>query len=128
MSGFELRAHHALCIGFFRGAGYSPAFVENMTAIVGTLRASDPLLTLRSAADGVCRACPRNCGGTCGSEDRVSRYDAAVLRLLGLAEGAVLRRSALESLTRERITGAGRLGEVCGDCQWFAICSSAAVE
>ena len=124
MSGCELRAHHALCIGFFRGRGYSPAFVENMVALVGALRSSDPFLTLQSAPDGLCRHCPHNRGGICESVGRVSRYDAAVLRLLGLEDGATLPRSALAALVRQRITEAGRLGEVCPDCQWHAICAA----
>ena len=127
MSGFELRPHHALCAGFFRGKGYSEAFVTNMSQAVGTLRASDPLLTLRGAPDAVCRSCPHNTLGVCDSAEKVARYDAAVLRLAGLADGAALHWSALSALARERILAPGRLGEVCGDCQWYDICSQAAV-
>lgn len=127
MSGFDLRPHHALCAGFFRGKGYSEAFVANMTEVVGTLRASDPLLTLRGGADAVCRCCPHNHDSVCDSADKVARYDAAVLRLTGLADGATLRWSALSALARERILAPGRLSEVCGDCQWYDICSQAAV-
>ena len=126
MSSFELRPHHALCAGFFRGKGYSEAFVANMAQVVATLRASDPLLTLRSAADPLCGSCPHNRGGVCESADKVARYDAAVLRLLGLRDGAALRRSELSARVRERILAPGRLGEVCGDCQWYEICSQAA--
>ena len=128
MSGCELRPHHALCVGFFRGKGYSEGFVENMSAFIGTLRASDPLLTLRSAADPLCGSCPHNRGGMCESADKVARYDAAVLRLLALADGAELRWSELSARAREHILSPGRLGEVCGDCQWYEICSQATVE
>ena len=126
MSSCELRPHHALCVGFFQGKGYSEAFVENMASVIGALRASDPLLTLRSAADPLCGSCPHNIGGVCESADKVARYDAAVLRLLGLRDGAALRRSELSAWVRERILAPGRLGEVCGDCQWYEICSQAA--
>ena len=128
MSGCELRPHHALCVGFFQGKGYSEAFVENMASVIGTLRASDPLLTLRSAADPLCGGCPHNRGGVCDSADKVARYDAAVLRLLALADGAALRWSELSARAREHILSPGRLGEVCGDCQWYEICSQATVE
>ncbi|MBQ9647191.1 MAG: DUF1284 domain-containing protein [Oscillospiraceae bacterium] len=127
MSISELRAHHALCVEFFQGKGYSPAFVDNMAELVGALRASDPLLTLRGAADGVCRSCPHNNGGVCDSAEKTARYDAGVLRLTGLNAGETLRWSALRALVRERILDAGRLCEVCGDCQWYDICSQAAV-
>ena len=126
MSSFELRPHHALCAGFFRGKGYSEAFVANMAQVVATLRASDPLLTLRGAPDAVCRSCPYNRLGVCDSAEKVARYDAAVLRLTGLKNGDTLRWSALSALARERILVPGRLGEVCGDCQWYEICSQAA--
>ena len=126
MSSCELRPHHALCVGFFQGKGYSEAFVENMASVIGALRASDPLLTLRSAADPLCGSCPHNRGGVCESADKVARYDAAVLQLLGLRDGAALRRSELSARVRERILAPGRLGEVCGDCQWYEICSQAA--
>lgn len=31
MSVYKIRAHHGMCLPFFRGEGYSGAFVENMT-------------------------------------------------------------------------------------------------
>ncbi len=117
-----LRPHHALCVGFFRGKGYSPEFVENMTAVVGRLRADDPVLTLRRAADAVCRCCPNNRDGVCADAEKVARYDAAVLRLTGLADGAELKWSELRRLVRAHILDPGRLADVCGDCQWHDIC------
>ena len=99
-----------------------------MASVIGALRASDPLLTLRSAADPLCGSCPHNCGGVCDSVDKVARYDAAVLRLLALPDGAALRWSELSARAQERILDSGKLGEVCGDCQWYDICSQATVE
>ena len=128
MSGFELRAHHALCVRFFRGKGYSEAFVKNMSAVVGALRAESPPVTLRRAADAVCRGCPHNTSGVCDSAEKVARYDDAVLRLAGLADGDALPWSALSALIDARILGPGRLAEVCGDCQWYSICAQATVE
>jgi len=128
MSTCELRPHHALCVGFFRGKGYSEAFVENMASVIGTLRAQNPLLTLRSAADPLCGSCPHNALGVCDSADKVAHYDAAALRLLGLDDGAALRWSELTARVRERILDPGRLGEVCGDCQWHDICGAAQYE
>ncbi len=123
MSGCELRPHHALCIGFFHGKGYSEGFAENMSAFIGTLRTSDPLLTLRSVPDPLCGSCPHNRSGICDSADKVARYDAAVLRLLALADGAALHWSELTARTHERILAPGRLDEICRDCQWHSICS-----
>ena len=128
MSACELRPHHALCVGFFRGKGYSEAFVANMAAFIGALRAQNPLLSLRGAPDALCKSCPHNRGGVCDSADKVARYDAAVLRLLALDEGTSLRWPELSARVRERILTPGKLAAVCGDCQWYDICSRAAVE
>lgn len=122
MSACELRPHHALCFGFFRGKGYSDAFVENMTAFVSRLRAEDPTVTLVCSADGVCAACPHNRRGVCESADKTRRYDAAVLALTGLREGENLPWTELRRRVEERILAPGRLEEVCGDCQWHALC------
>ena len=128
MSTCELRPHHVLCVGFFRGKGYSEAFVANMAAFIGALRAQNPLLSLRGAPDALCKSCPHNRGGVCDSADKVARYDAAVLRLLALDEGASLRWPELTARVRERILDPGKLGEVCGDCQWHGICGAAQYE
>ena len=67
-------------------------------------------------------------GGVCEGAEKVARYDAGVLRLTGLESGEALRWSALSALVRERILDPDRLGEVCGDCQWYGICAQAAVQ
>lgn len=121
-----LRPHHALCIGFFQGKGYSPDFVENMAAVAARLRAEDPVVTLRCGSDAICRSCPNDRGGVCKSAEKVARYDAAVLRLVGLSDGAALRWSALRSAVRRHILDPAMLAEVCGDCQWFAVCKEQA--
>ena len=128
MSTCELRPHHALCVGFFRGKGYSAAFVANMSAFIGALRAQNPLLSLRGAPDPLCGSCPHNALGVCDSADKVARYDDAALRLLGLDDGAKLRWSELTARVRERILDPGKLAAVCGDCQWHGICGAAQYE
>ncbi len=88
MSGCELRPHHALCVGFFQGKGYSEAFVENMASVIGALRASDPLLTLRSAADPICGGCQWY--GICGKAEQKQYKQATENRRL-LLYGASAR-------------------------------------
>ena len=123
-----LRPHHALCAGFFRGKGYSAAFADNMTAVLEALRASDPLLTLRASADPICAACPHSLGGVCRSAEKTARYDAAALLLTGLRPGDTLRWSELRRRVEENILAPNRLGEVCGDCQWYALCAGTDAE
>lgn len=124
MSGYRLRPHHALCIGFFEGKGYSEKFVRNMTEVIAYLEAADPLLTLTVRADIICRACPNDSRGRCCTEEKVRRYDNAVLELCGIDEGEALHWSRLSELVSEKILSADRLSEVCADCCWYGICSS----
>ncbi len=123
MSVSDLRPHHALCTGFFEGKGYSREFTENMAAVIRQLK-SGSKVRLICSADAVCSACPNDFPEGCTSQDKVERYDRAVLRLCGLTEGETIQVSELVSRVKKNIITAGRLGEVCGDCCWSEICGS----
>lgn len=118
-----LRPHHALCLHFFEGRGYSDGFVENMTKIKALLEESDPELMLVCECDEICAGCPHSSCGCCECDEKVSRYDSAVLRLLSLRDREVLRYSRLSSAAYDRIISPGRLGEVCSGCQWESLCA-----
>ena len=120
----KLRPHHGLCIAFFKEKGYSPDFVENMTRVIAALNADDPTITLTDRADEICAGCPNDRGGVCESAEKVGRYDDAVLCLIGRKCGDTLRWSELCALADARILSPGKLGEVCGDCQWYGICGA----
>ena len=117
-----LRPHHALCIGFFEGKGYSERFVRHMADVIARLGADDPLLKLVTECDCICTACPHNCGSICESAQKVMRYDVNVLTLCGLQAGAVLHWTELRETVGEMILRRGRLSEVCGGCRWETIC------
>ena len=121
-AGIALRPHHLLCIRYFRGNGYSPAFVENMQRVIARLEKEDPAVTLVCGADGLCASCPHDADGRCDSADKVDRYDAAVLRLCGLREGERARWSDLRRLVVERILRPDLRPSVCGGCQWETLC------
>lgn len=123
-----LRPHHGLCAQFFEGKGYSEGFVENMAAVLQALD-SDPSrpVRLRCEADVICARCPHNRKGACESGQKVRAYDAAVLRLCALREGDVLSWGEYCARAKERIIAPGRLRQVCGDCEWLAICEGKAV-
>lgn len=120
--GIALRPHHLLCIGYFRGNGYSPAFVENMQRVIARLEKEDPAVTLVCGGDVLCASCPHDAFGRCDSADKVDRYDAAVLRLCGLREGDRARWSYLRRLVVERILRPDLRPSVCGGCQWETLC------
>ncbi len=117
----ELRAHHGLCISHFVGEGYDSAFIENMKKTIQEFTAGTEI-TVVVRPDQVCARCPHNESGICTSEEKVQHYDRAVLKLCGLKPGAQLCYGEYASLVRQRIISAGRLGEVCGGCQWYSLC------
>lgn len=122
MAGLELRPHHLLCLRFFVGHGYSPAFAAVMGELQAHLRTCpETPLTLRPAPDGLCARCPNLQGAECES-GKPGRYDRAVLALCGLKPGATLSYGALSRLVEECILVPGLLGQVCGDCQWSQYC------
>lgn len=128
MSRYNLRPHHGLCLHFFRGAGYSEAFVQNMAAIQHAL-AQNPMVTLVSGADQVCAACHHRVGQAgCDAQQKVVRYDAAVLALCQCKVGDVLAWDDFFAKVQGRILREHRLGEICADCEWYAICSSLAAQ
>ena len=120
----EIRPHHGLCAEFFVGKGYSDEFTENMTAVLKMLNESNPQIVPKAETDLICGHCPNNEGDCCASGEKVLRYDKKVLELCGIAEGSALAWENYRRLLREKIIGADRLSEVCGDCQWFGICGA----
>lgn len=118
---FSLRAHHGLCLAFFRGKGYSSEFVENMTNIKTAL-CSDPLVKIVTETEDICCCCPNNINEKCKSFQQVLRYDNDVLHACGLHSGTVLPYSAFEKLVHEKILDPGLREKICGDCQWSSLC------
>ena len=51
----RLRGHHFLCLLTYKGLGYTPAFVENMTAIATRINAGAKVI-LHPGPDDICAA------------------------------------------------------------------------
>ena len=117
----RLRPHHGMCLAFFRGAGYSGAFTRNMTAIQARL-AEHPRILLTAGADDICAACPNLKNGICTEQEKVIRYDQAVLDLCGLEPGRLMDYGEFQALVARNILKPGRREEICGDCQWSQLC------
>lgn len=120
----EIRPHHGLCAEFFVGKGYSGEFTENMAAALKMLAENNPQIVPKADTDLICGHCPNNVCGNCTSSEKVLRYDKRVLELCGIREGTALSWEDYRRLLREKIICAGRLKEVCGDCQWYKICGA----
>ncbi|MBU5626304.1 DUF1284 domain-containing protein [Oscillibacter sp. MSJ-2] len=115
----ELRPHHALCLRFFEGKGYSKGFTAHMAQVHGELT-EDALVYLTAGEDVICAFCP-NSGTGCPD---AARYDRTVLELCGLSPGETLTWGRFSKLVRRRILAEGKLSQVCGDCQWAHVCGS----
>jgi len=117
----DIRPHHALCLAFFRGKGYSEDFVKNMEKVKAALEAGEQVF-LVTGKDAICAACPNWQGDKCETEEKVCRYDRGVLDRCALEPGQTLSFQALEAAAQEHILRPGLREKVCGDCQWTEIC------
>lgn len=120
-----LRAHHLMCLAYFRGEGYSPEFTAHMAALLRLLEQENPGVELVAGTDRICLRCPNNEAGVCVAAEKVARYDRQILTRCGLAEGEVLPYSALREIVDAAILRPGKREEICGSCQWNALCREA---
>ncbi|MCI5585284.1 MAG: DUF1284 domain-containing protein [Lachnospiraceae bacterium] len=118
---YRIRAHHGLCLSFFKGEGYSSEFIENMTNIKSRLE-KNPLVCIISQTDLICAICPHNNGEVCAAGEKIREYDRQVLTRCNIAEGEIMPFLELEGLVRRNILLPGKRKEVCGDCQWNELC------
>lgn len=121
MADYRIRAHHGMCLAYFKGEGYSAEFTEHMYRIKRELE-NNPEVAIVNETDDICGHCPNNLSGICTSMDKVENYDNKVLGLCGIEAGAVLEWKAFEGMVKEKILDAGKRHGVCGGCQWEHLC------
>lgn len=122
----RVRGHHLVCTYCFAGSGKDRAedFFGVPNAIPELLRRlrerPDMSITVASDLDDVCDLCPLRRPTGCGRgadaaarNDKLRRWDRAILDALGLAEGETLRARELETRIRERIPD---IGVICKNC------------
>ena len=124
----RLRAHHFICLQFYGGEGYSPAFVENLVSVVERAGASPAVLV--EGADDVCAACPNVApDGTCidpgTGEEQIRQIDALACEVLGIETGMQLSLEDARELLASHAIGAGRWRfEACVGCEWEDVCDA----
>jgi len=118
---YKIRAHHGLCMFYFKGKGYSSEFVENMTSFKNYLE-SNPLVLITCKTDVICDKCPNNVNGKCITEDKVSQYDRRVLSKCRLTDGDIIHYDKFRNLILHNIIIPGKREEVCGNCMWTTLC------
>ncbi len=94
-----------------------------MKEIIKILDESNPKVTVVQNCDIICQACPNNAEGACLSEPKVNSFDRRCLEICGLKAEDKLSWSELKKFAFEKVIVTNRLGEVCGDCEWFQLCA-----
>ena len=110
----KLRAHHGMCLAFFEGKGYNDSFTAHMAQILERLEQENPMVTVIAEADCICDGCPNQTDGRC---------EKAVLAFCGMEEHRTLPWREFTARVAERILLQGKRAEICGGCQWSAICA-----
>lgn len=128
----RLRGHHFLCLLTYKGLGYTPAFVDNMTAIANRINAGAKVI-LHAGPDDICAAltpadraaCNHDCAKpeTAALDDMAERATIAVLGH-GLSEPFTLDTEKVAKLRAAFLTGESR--SACGLCRWRAVCDEIA--
>lgn len=122
---YPLRAHHGLCLHYFKGKGYSGGFVRRAGQIKSLLE-EDPDIRLTEKEDLLCAACPHMAAGQCGTREKAERYDRKVLGLCGLEAGVTLRWSDFARMIQQKILQEKKRRFVCADCEWDFLCGGEA--
>ncbi len=120
----KLRGHHLVCLHFYRGKGYSPAFVKHLSAIVRRAEEGEEEIEVVPGADDVCRACPHLRGGRCGqkegADEEIRELDRKALAFLQVAPG----ERVLWRQIREKVLAAPNqwFDAFCMGCDWSDLC------
>lgn len=121
--GIKLRAHHLICLHFFKGEGYSEEFILNLKNIVSHLEASEDIKIV-DGMDDVCFPCPNNKGGLCfykpGAEEEVRALDNLASRLLDLKAGEETSWPRIKSKLSHVLPEWKNLA--CEECNWKGTC------
>lgn len=128
----RLRGHHFLCLLTYKGLGYTPAFVENMTAIATRINAGAKVI-LHPGPDDICdaltpadrAACNHDCAKpeTAALDEMAEKATVGVLGH-GLGEAFLLDAEKVAHLRVAFLAGESRAA--CGMCRWRAVCDEIA--
>ncbi|MDN4491942.1 DUF1284 domain-containing protein [Ureibacillus aquaedulcis] len=115
-----LRGHHLFCLLGYRGMGYSPEYVENMTRIHQNFRKNpETLIKIVNGPDHLCDKFPATEEYHCQNLNIYDR-DASILRKMNLEIGQVLKWKEIETRILKHITSSD-IGVVCETCTWRSL-------
>lgn len=116
----QLRGHHLFCLLGYRGMGYSPEYVKNMTEIHQRLRNNpETKIKIVKGPDQLCDKFPATEEYHCENSNIYDR-DAAILKKMNLQIGEVLKWKDIESLILKHVT-ATDIPVVCKTCTWRSL-------
>jgi hypothetical protein len=122
----RLRPHHLLCLIAYRGRGYTPGFVANMTRIAERLRSGGEPIRIVAGPDDVCRpllaTADRHCRQA-GARRRDARAAADIARVLAtpVRPGVTLPSAVIARLGAGFASGSIR--GACRGCPWQTVCT-----
>ena len=129
-----LRGHHFLCILTYRGYGYTPAFVANMTGIVAEIGRGRPV-RLVEGPDAICggltaedrQACNHDCGrAETRALDRLAVEDIAAH--LGMDFSGPMEIDRPTVMRLRSAFAARTIRNACRRCPWSDFCDGIAAE
>ncbi len=116
----RLRAHHLICLQFFKGEGYTEEYVENLKSILERVKEEE--IEVIMGADEVCNPCPHLKDGICEKgEEQIAELDLLAMNLLKVKPGDRLSWEYAESKL-PKIIGIWKR-YACFDCEYAEICS-----
>jgi len=126
----KLRAHHICCAPFFTydASDRGTRYLQVGSRIKQTLRSEpDSIVMVIEGVDELCKVCPLCKGDRCesplGNEEAVRKWDAVLLKELGLSFGEALKVRQWQSLIRKK-----QPFRLCQRCQWRKVCSISSIE
>lgn len=123
----RIRAHHLLCMQGFQGYGYDKDFVDNLNAIIKSIKSNPDLkIIVINECDDICSQCPHNHSGVCikepDSDMKIKNMDNEVLKKLGRKSGSELKSRDIFEFVNKKIAGKRDLSIICRDCEWQSKC------
>ena len=117
----RLRPHHLLCTQGYSGRGYSTEFVQNMSAIVHSLRnVPETRIRLVFGSDSLCAYCPHHTADDlCEAQEKVSRFDRKTVEYFNLHEGVYVYQDLIRAIDAQMTPV--MLEDICRGCAWYPV-------
>ena len=130
----RLRGHHFLCILTYRGYGYTPGFVANMTDIVAGIGRGRPV-QLVEGPDAICGGLSaedrRTCSHDCGRAETLELDRLAVEEVSNLLGTDIGGQTTIDKAMVARLRDAfatHSIRSACRRCPWSEFCTEIAAE